>query len=647
MATKLESMDKNSIIGLLVIGALLVGYMLITAPSKEEKAEMKRKQDSIAQVEHQKDSLEKVQRDIIAQQEDSISKATDSIPVISDTLSVEQKDSIESLALASKYGTFKNAATGTEEFLVIENEKMIITLTNRGGKVYSVELKDYKTYYQEPLILFVNDSASVFGLELMADGKPLITNDMYFVPTTDADTIKTNGKEVKASMRLEASKDKYIEFLYTVKPDEYMIDFDINIVGLKTEIEANPYVTLRWNSKIPGLERGRDWESNNTTIFMRMTDDEIEKLGETKEKDDFDSSGAIKWIAYKQQFFSSVLIAKNKLDNPTVSLTKIEDKESKYLKNFNSEFTFELNDSDKQSQNFSFYFGPNKFSTLKQYDLKLEKVVPLGWGIFGWVNRFLIIPIFNWLGGFISNFGIIILLLTLIIKIILFPLTYKSSMSSAKMRVLKPQIDALSAKFPKGKEMEKQQATMALYKKAGASPMGGCLPMLIQFPILIAMFRFFPASIELRQQSFLWANDLSTYDAIVEWSGNIPLLSSMYGNHISLFTLLMAISMLISTIMTSANQPQNNSLPGMKYMMYLMPVMMIFWFNKYSSGLSYYYFLANLITILQTWIIQKFIIDEKKVLAQMEAKKKTVKPKSKWQQRLEEAAKMQQQRTKK
>jgi len=378
-----------------------------------------------------------------------------------------------------------------------------------------------------------------------------------------------------------------------------------------------------------------------------MSDEEIEKLAETKDKDSFDSRGGVQWIAFKQQFFSSILISKDKLDNPTVSLVKFEDKNSKFLKQFKSECTFDIKDSITQSQKFNFYFGPNKFSILKQYDLKLEKVVPLGWGIFGWVNRFIIIPIFNWLGGFIDNFGIIILLLTLIIKIGLFPLTYKSYKSSAKMRVLKPQVDELALKFPKGKEMERQQATMALYKRAGASPMGGCLPMLLQFPILIAMFRFFPASIELRQESFLWANDLSTYDAIVEWSGNIPLLSSFYGNHISLFTLLMAISMLISTKMTSANQPTNANMPGMKAMMYIMPVMMIFWFNKYSSGLSYYYFLANLITILQTWIIQKFIIDEKKVLAQMELnKKKPAKAKSKWQQRLEEAAKMQKQRNK-
>lgn len=641
-------MDKNSIIGLVVIGALLVGYMFITKPSSEKLAEMKMKQDSIAQVERKRDSLEKVQKDILAQQQDSLVKLqSDSLAIASDTLSVAQQDSIKDSQLESKYGVFSASAKGEENFTVIENKKMIITLTNHGGKIYSIQLKDYKTYYQKPLILFVNDDQSVFGMELMAEGKPLITNDMYFKSTVELDTVEVKDKAMKVAMRLEVSKNKYIEYLYTIQPDDYMIDFDINIVGLEREIENNPYITVRWQSKIPGLERGRDWESNNTTIFVKMSNEDIESLGETKDKDDFKSNGSAHWIAYKQQFFSSILIADTKLDNPTVSLTKIKEADSKFLKYFNSEFTIPVKEGEKQTVNFRFYFGPNKFSTLKQYDIKLEKVVPLGWGIFGWVNRFLIIPIFNWLGGFIGNYGIIILLLTLIIKLGLFPLTYKSYKSSAKMRVLKPQVDALNEKYPKGKEMEKQQAVMALYKKAGASPMGGCLPMLLQFPILIAMFRFFPASIELRQESFLWANDLSTYDAIVEWSGNIPLLSQFYGNHISLFTLLMAISMLISTWMTSANQPQNNAMPGMKMMMYIMPLMMIFWFNKYSSGLSYYYFLANLITIVQTLVIQKFIIDEKKVLAQMEAnKKKPSKPKSSWQQRLENAQKAQQQRIK-
>lgn len=633
-------MDKNSIIGLVLIGLIFVGFYFINKPSEAQIAEMKKKQDSIAQVKYRTDSLEKAQALLLSQEENQISDTTNQI---SNTLSNEQKDSIENFTLTSKYGIFKSSANGEEKFTKIENEKIIITFTNRGGKIYSVELKDYKTYYQEPLILFVNDNNSVFGMEMIAEGKPLITNEMFFTPSSDEQHIVVKDKPLTFNMKLLSEENKYIEYKYTISPDDYMIDFDINFVGLTKELESNSFITLRWNSLVPSLERGRDWESNNTTIYMRMADDEIEYLSETKDADNFNSRGAIQWVAFKQQFFSSILIAKDKLDNPTVSLKKIENKQSPYLKEFNSEFTFALNESEKQEHSFNFYFGPNKFSSLKEYDLKLEKVVPLGWGIFGWVNRFLIIPIFNWLGGFIGNYGIIILILTIIIKVIIFPFTYKSYMSSAKMRVLKPQVDALSEKYPPGKELEKQQATMALYKKAGANPMGGCLPMLFQIPVLFAMFRFFPASIELRQKSFLWANDLSTYDAIVEWSTNIPILSGLYGNHISLFTLLMAASMIISTKMTSSSQPTSSNMPGMKMMMYLMPLFMVLWFNKYSSGLSYYYFLANLITIIQTWVMQKFIVDEKKVLAQMEANKKKVKPKSKWQQRLEDATKQQQQ----
>lgn len=616
----------------------MIGYMFITKPSKQELEQIKHKQDSIAQVKRTQDSI------FLAEQEKNNNPIVDSSSILAQqNINKEQQDSLIQANLDVKYGSFKQAAQGTERFYVIENNKMYVTISNKGGKIHSVQLKEYKTYYQDPLFLLANDTSNVFGLELVLDNKTIITNDMFFETNIDNDTIKIGDKEAQISMKLKASENKYIEFLYIIKPNDYMLDYNINFVGMDKDIENNQYITLRWETPISSLERGREWEANNTTIFMRMSNLDIENLNETKEEDSFDSRGSIQWIAYKQQFFSSILIAKNKLDNPTVKLFYYKDPQSKYLKRFESEFTLAKDGNENQNE-FSFYFGPNKFSTLKQYDLKLEKVVPLGWGIFGWVNRFIVIPIFNWLGGFINNYGIIILLLTLIIKIVLFPLTYKSYLSTAKMKVLKPQVDALNDKYPKGKEVEKQQAVMALYKKTGVSPMGGCLPMLLQFPILIAMFRFFPASIELRQQSFLWANDLSTYDAIIEWNANIPLISSFYGNHVSLFTLLMAISMLISTWMSNSNQPTNNSMPGMKTMMYIMPLMMVFWFNKYSSGLSYYYFLANVITILQNLIIQKFFVNEKKVLAQLEANKKKVKTKSKWQQRLEDAVKQQQQR---
>ncbi|NLA24445.1 MAG: membrane protein insertase YidC, partial [Bacteroidales bacterium] len=322
-------------------------------------------------------------------------------------------------------------------------------------------------------------------------------------------------------------------------------------------------------------------------------------------------------------------------DGPVVQSEKIGDDNSEYLKKFYAELSLPVNRESHVEVPIKLYYGPNKFSVLKSYDNKLEKLVPLGWGIFGWVNRFLIIPVFNWLGSFIGSYGIIILLLTIFIKLLLFPLTYKSYMSTAKMKVLKPQIDELAKKYPKGKEMERQQATMNLYKRVGVNPMGGCLPMLLQFPILIAMFRFFPASIELRQQSFLWADDLSTYDSILDLPFKIPL----YGDHISLFTLLMAAALMVSTIMTSKNQPTNNQMPGMKTMMYFMPIMLLFFFNEYAAGLSYYYFLANLITILQTWAIRRFFVNDEKVLAKLEENKKKPVKKSKWQARLEQAAK--------
>jgi YidC/Oxa1 family membrane protein insertase len=502
--------------------------------------------------------------------------------------------------------------------------------------------------------LFENDENSTFGVVLSVNGKPLVTNNMYFEPmlaggkNPTGDTIKVGENDLNFVMRLNADAGKYVEYNYVIHPDDYMMDFSLNLVGLKDEMKDNTSTRMQWYVDVFALERGRDWESNNTTIFMRMSDEEIENLNEMKDADSYETKGSAQWIAYKQQFFSSILISKdNAFGDPKISLVKLNENENpRALKTFQSDFFLELPDENKVTKNFSFYFGPNKYSLLKDYDMAMEKVIPLGWGIFGWVNKYAIIPMFNLLGRGIANYGIIILLMTIIIKLVLFPLTYKSYMSTAKMRVLKPQLDEIAAKYPKGKEMERQQAQMSLYQKAGVSPMGGCLPLLLQFPILIAMFRFFPASIELRQQPFLWASDLSSYDAILEWSTNIPIISSLYGNHVSLFALLMAISMFVQQKMTSSQNP-SNSMPGMKVMMWMMPILMLLWFNKYSSGLSYYYLLANLFSILQTWIIQRFVVKEDKLLAQMEANKNKPKKKSKWLQRLEKASKKQQEEMRK
>ncbi|MBO7651185.1 MAG: membrane protein insertase YidC [Bacteroidales bacterium] len=644
-------MDKNTIIGLVIISVLLIGYMFLSRPSQEEIAERQRVQDSIAHEQLVKEEEARVAAELLKEEAE---KAEKEAAAMADTLSPEQIDSIRNIKLRNEHGIFAKSVVGENKFTVVENNKMIITFLNKGGKIYSVQLKDYVTFNKEPLVLFENDENSTFGVVLSVSGKPLVTNNMYFEPmlaggkTPTGDTIKVGENDLNFVMRLNADDGKYIEYNYVIHPDDYMMDFNLNLVGLKDEIKDNTSTRMQWYVDVFALERGRDWESNNTTIFMRMSDEEIENLNEMKDADNYETKGSAQWIAYKQQFFSSILISKdNALGDPKISLVKLNENENpRALKTFKSDFFLELPDENKVTKNFSFYFGPNKYSLLKDYDMAMEKVIPLGWGIFGWVNKYAIIPMFNLLGRGIANYGIIILLMTIIIKLVLFPLTYKSYMSTAKMRVLKPQLDEIAAKYPKGKEMERQQAQMSLYQKAGVSPMGGCLPLLLQFPILIAMFRFFPASIELRQQPFLWASDLSSYDAILEWSTNIPIISSLYGNHVSLFALLMAISMFVQQKMTSSQNP-SNSMPGMKVMMWMMPVLMLLWFNKYSSGLSYYYLLANLFSILQTWIIQRFVVKEDKLLAQMEANKNKPKKKSKWLQRLEEASKKQQEEMRK
>ncbi|NPA45358.1 MAG: membrane protein insertase YidC, partial [Chlorobi bacterium] len=412
------------------------------------------------------------------------------------------------------------------------------------------------------------------------------------------------------------------------------------------ELASNSsYIDILWKTKSRRQEKGAQWENQNTTIYFKPYAADVDYLSETADEKEQNIDVKVKWIAYKDHFFSSIFIAHESFSEAKVKYVK-DKNEEKYLKDFESNIYLEFDRSNDKKYEFSYYFGPNDYDILSEIsveegdDLGLEKMIPLGWGIFRWVNIFIIIPLFNFLGMiFGSNMGLTILVMTLIIKIALFPFTYKSFKSSAKMRVLKPQIDEINKKIPKEKSMERQQATMALYRKVGVNPMGGCLPMLLQMPILIAMFRFFPASIELRQKSFLWATDLSSYDSIFDFPNGFSI--PMYGDHISLFTLLMAGAMLVSQLLNKNQMSGGNAqMPGMKMMLYLMPIMMLLWFNNYSAGLSYYYFLSNLITIAQTLIIRK-MIDEDELLAQLNANKKKPKKQSKWQARLAEMQKQQ------
>lgn len=638
-------MDKQSIIGLILIGAILAGYTLFSRPNAEEREALEIKRDSIIQAEHTRDSLAAITF-AQAQAQNELQKDEIAIPdslsdyVSSDSVKLQQyKDSVKTLELKNKYGVLSKSMQGESQIVTIENSKIILKLNSKGGKIHSVELKDYKTHDGQPLILFEGDEEVKFGFKMLLDNRPVNTNDVYFEYMGQNTNISVPANDsASVSFRLNAGDDKYIEFTYTLRYDDWIVDYNVNLKNMNDVLAGNVnYIEFKWDALIPGLEKGRKWETQNTTIQYCFDDNSVEKINERKTEDEISTPGNINWVAYKQQFFSTIIIYDGMFEDPSFYAKNIEENEdSIHIEEFNTEMTLAyLHETDK-NYDMHFYFGPNKYKTLKSYDRNMEKLIPLGWGIFGWFNRFLIIPVFNWLGRGIASYGLIILLLTLIIKLILFPLTYKSYMSTAKMKVLKPQLDKLAEKYPKGKEAEKQQATMALYKKAGVNPMGGCLPMLLQMPILLAMFRFFPASIELRQKSFLWATDLSSFDSILDLPFKIP----MYGDHISLFSLLMAVSMIFSTKINNSNQPSGQNQATMKMMTWMMPIMMLLVFNNYAAGLSYYYLLANLMTILQTWIIRRYFVDEKAVLAKLNANKgKSAKPKSNWQKRLEEAAK--------
>jgi YidC/Oxa1 family membrane protein insertase len=618
-------MDRNTWIGLALIFAILFGWSYFTKPSAEELAEQQRVQDSIATVRQQ----EQLERELKKKQYEAKASFEDSDVVENDTMIAQKNE--------KQYGAFGNFATGEKEFYTIENDVLRLTLTNLGGRVYSAELKNYKTHDSLPLLLFDGDS-TVFSLNFFSNNKSIATDKLFFEYSESLSKIVVDGNKRSVSFKLPVSDKDYLEYVYTLYDGQYMVDFDVNLVGMDNYITSNTgYISLDWQSYLRSLERGQKWETDNSSIHYRFADDEVESLSPRSDEVDERLTTKVQWIAYKQQFFSTALIAKNNFNNAIIRSSK-NVSNPVHLKHFASEISLPYDGKPNETIPMQFYFGPNHYKTMKQYDIELEELITLGRSIIRWVNVGVVIPLFNFLGSHIASYGLIILLLTIIIKIAIFPFTYKSYMSSAKMKALKPEVDKIGEKFPKKEDaMKKQQATMALYKQVGVSPMGGCLPMLFQMPILIAMFRFFPNSIELRQQSFLWATDLSTYDSIITLPFTVPM---GFGDHISLFTLLMTIVNLIYMKTNDQMNMSNQQMPGMKTMMYMMPIMMLFWFNSYASALSYYYFLSLLITILQTWLIRRTINDEE-ILAKLQAAKanKKAPKKSKFQQRLEDMAK--------
>ncbi len=596
----------------------------------------KAKQDSVLRVK------KAAEAELMARQQEEL-RIQDSISGVG----AESEKISAAQALERSLGSALYAATkGEEKFYVVENDLAKFTFSNLGGRIASVELKDYKTYKETPLKLFYPES-SHFGLNLFTT-RQISTADFYFTTelSESAPTVVENENGTEVSFKLYADSASYVEFLYTIPKDNYMVNYSVRFKNMENIISPTQSdMMFNWQSVAPQNEKGFTNENNYTTLaYMYPGEESFESLGMSDKERSEQVNVEMKWVAFKQQFFSTIFVADNSFQNGQVKFETFKP-ETGNIKNFSANLTVPYS-SNQDQYDFQFYFGPNKYSVMKQYDLGIEKLIPMGSWIVGWINRWVIIPLFDWLGGFVANFGIVILLLTIIIKICIFPLTYKSYVSMAKMRVLKPEMDKINEKYPKPEDaMKKQQATMDLYRSAGASPMGGCLPLLIQFPILIAMFRFFPASIELRQQSFLWADDLSSFDSIL----NLPFSIPFYGDHISLFALLMGISIFVSSkISYSQNGATATQMAGMKFMMlYMMPLMMIFWFNNYSSGLSYYYLLSNVITIGQT-VGFRYLIDDKKLREQMKKAQTTKKPKKKssWQQRYEELMRQQQEMAK-
>ncbi|MDD6976070.1 MAG: membrane protein insertase YidC [Bacteroidales bacterium] len=604
--------SKYNIVGFVLIGLVMFGFTWYQSRQYKKQAEYQAQLDSIARVE----AMEKMVLDsamtVVPASQGSASAATPAFrPYRDSSLNV--------------------AAQSNPSIVAIANNQVRIEFTTKGAQPYSVDVKDYRRYDSTALML-IPAGASELNFNIYA-GESLDTKDFVF------DVAELNDTSVV--MRLPFANGGYIQQKYTLGQDSYMLRNELSFVGMDAIIPRKvSSMDLSWKADIPRLEKGYKNEKQYSRIDYYIDGDKSpEDIGNGKNATKSLEAG-FQWVAFQQQFFSAILTAPQGFESGDLALDYYEEDDASHnLMACSAKMRTPLNINGNTTIPFDFYFGPNHFKTLKAYDRKYEKIIPLGGWLVGWISRFFIIPCFDFLGRFISNYGIVILLMTLLLKIVVSPLTIKSYMSSAKMSALKPEIDKINEKYPKEEDMmKKQQATMELYKRAGVSPMGGCLPMLLQFPILWAMFRFFPASIELRQKSFLWADDLSAYDSVLDFGFNIPL----FGDHLSLFALLMAVSMFLYSKMTSSQMSNDPQMAPMKFMsVWLMPIMMLFICNNLSSGLSYYYLLSNLLTMVQTFVIKKWVVKPEKILAKIEESKGKPIQKSKWQLKLEQAQKMQ------
>ncbi len=630
-------MDKKSLLGFVLILAVTFLWMLNSRPSQEEIARQKEIRDSTLAAQAQAeiaitDDPTNV-ADIGSNNQESDEKIME--PAVSD-----------SAKHAQEYGRYeslsRSLAKPNAQPIVIQNDKIKLEINPNGGLIQYAEVLDYKTFDSLPVVLTDrNDLMSLSFLQKDGDKNNKKLSDFYFEPSSQGFTVDGENSDV-LTMTLKNTSGGTFEIDYRLKGGSYNVEVEMRSRNMDNTMSSAQPLIFNWEVEGKGREKSITTELGFTQLGYKFKNDDKDDI---TGDDVQDIDRKLEWAAFKQYFFSSFIYSESgfKSDYGDLITEKLDEEEGKTFNFKASNLGIPINNFGNGTASLEFYFGPNHLQTLDDFDRQYEEVIDYGWGIFGTMNKWVVIPIFNWLRGLgIGSYGIIILILTVIIKLALSPLTYKNYLSSAKQKVLKPEIEEINKKYKDGDAMKKQQAMMALYKKTGVNPMAGCIPMLIQLPILYAMFRFFPSSIELRQQSFLWADDLSAYDSIFEWSQQIPVISSIYGNHVSLFTLLMAASTLLYTRMNSSQMtmPSQPGMPNMKMIMYIFPFMMLFFFNKFASGLSYYYLLANLFSMGQMYVIKNYVIDNDKIRAQIASnKKKPAKPKSKFQKRLEDMAK--------
>ena len=614
-----KKFDFNSLIGFVLLGAIMLWWMYTNQPTPEElEAEKNKKTEQV--------------------EENSTSSTVEN--AFNNSEALQATDSLSIEKAKSALGEFAYSATVANEETVLENDVLKLIISNKGGQIKEALIKNYVTYDSLPLYMVKDQNAS-FNINFGTSGNRILnTKELMFEPT-----ISNNGSKKVLSMKLKVSENKYLEYRYEMTPDEYMVDFYVKSQGLNSTINSAQQITLDWSLEGFRHEKSIRYENQQTEMYYEKDDEDIDYLSVGGE-DDADEND-VNWVAFKQHFFSSILITDKAFENARLeskTLTEDEEVDTTFTKAFYLKAPLAL-EGGEFNYKMNWYIGPNDYQILKKYDRNLKEVVNLGWGIFGYINRLIFIPVFNFLQGFIGNYGLIIILLTIVVRILMSPLVYKSYLSSAKMKVLKPEMEEINKRLP-GKEnaMKRQQETMAVQSKAGVSPLSGCIPAVLQMPVFFALFRFFPSNIDLRQKGFLWADDLSAYDSVFELPFHIP----MYGSHISLFPILASVAIFFYMRMSQSQQmnmqqPTQEGMPDMqkmmKMMMYFSPVMMLIFFNMYASSLSLYYFVSNLLTITIMLIIKNYIIDEEKIHAKIQENKKKPKKEGKFRKRLNDAMK--------